>query len=171
MQTSALSLKKGDKHNAINYRLVSLSCILCKLCEHIISSNIMPQLEKHFTLYDLPFRLILWNTTCLVYKYKISSVPLTKTNTCYCDWLCRSNWQSPSQKKSLQTEILRYQQLDTKDFLKLRKQTVILEGIHSAKIHVTSGVHQGTVLGPVLLIIYINDFNEYPNTPVRTPGV
>ena len=32
--------KKGDKHNAINYRPVSLTCILCKLCEHIISSNL-----------------------------------------------------------------------------------------------------------------------------------
>jgi retron-type reverse transcriptase len=47
------------------------------------------------------------------------------------------------------------------DFLTLRTQTVILDGEKSEKIHVTSGVPQDTVLGPILLLVYINDFHEY----------
>ena len=47
------------------------------------------------------------------------------------------------------------------DFLTSRTQTVIIDGVQSNKINVTSGVPQGTVLGLILIIVYINDFNEY----------
>ena len=37
----------GDKHDPINYRPISLTCICCKLLEHIISSNIRSHLENN----------------------------------------------------------------------------------------------------------------------------
>ena len=44
--------KKGDRSKAANYRPVSLTCISCKLMEHVISSNLMKHLEEHSILTD-----------------------------------------------------------------------------------------------------------------------
>ena len=54
--------KKGDRSLAYNYRPVSLTCVPCKLLEHIVCSNIMVHLDEHKLLSDKQHAFRKWHS-------------------------------------------------------------------------------------------------------------
>ena len=50
------SSKTEDKSDPANYRLISLTCVLCEVLEHIVASNLTKHLANSNILFELQYR-------------------------------------------------------------------------------------------------------------------
>ena len=159
--------KKGNRVIASNYRPVSLTSHVVKIYERILRKVIVSFLEKNSILCHNQhgFRSGRSCLTQMLSHFDDILEGLTNkvdTDAIYLDYakaFDKVDHQLLLAKLKLYgfpDQLLNW----VCSFLTGRTQNVVLDGVHSYVSMIISGVPQGTVLGPILFILFINDMES-----------
>jgi len=168
-------LKRGESMLPSNYRPISLLSVFDKILEKLMLKRLTSFLNKNKILYEHQFGFRKRHSTTLALIEAIDNIYklLDQNETVIGLYLDLEKAFDTVNHEILLYKLNNYGIRGTsyawfKNYLTNRKQFVSLDGISSHLENISCGVPQGSILGPILFLIYINDMhNAVPERNIK----
>ena len=159
--------KHGEKNLMENYRPISLLASISKIFERVVFNQIYQYFVENNLLFDGQYGFRKHHSTELAALELVDRISngLDKKETPVSIFLDLSKAFDTLDHKLLLIKLQYYGIKDValqwfSSYLSDRFQLVEMDGFRSDMLNITTGVPQGSILGPLLFIIYVNDMHS-----------